>query len=254
MEQYLINEGSKNLIFEAPTTENKINQINKQELIKLINLSKEVQKLINQLTRRIDNKLIIEQAAVIAAFKTESIKNPKVASELAKYLELRLNTIEGKIWKVAYNEEKLTIIKTNKGVSEKYTIDEEFLITPEAKLLNEMRKTLMNNFGILKNGSAGTLRVKDSEFKINGPLDLIDKVLEIGKLGAQINRYKGLGEMNPEQLWETTLDKNYRSLLDVKLDEVNEANSIFETLMGDITEGRKNFIQENSLRVANLDI
>ena len=254
MEQYLINEGSKNLIFEAPTTENKINQINKQELIKLINLSKEVQKLINQLTRRIDNKLIIEQAAVIAAFKTESLKNPKVATELAKYLELRLNTIEGKIWKVAYNEEKLTIIKTNKGVSEKYIIDEEFLITPEAKLLNEMRKTLMDNFGILKNGSAGTLKVKDSEFKINGPLDLIDKVLEIGKLGAQINRYKGLGEMNPEQLWETTLDKNYRSLLAVKLDEVNEANSIFETLMGDITEGRKNFIQENSLRVANLDI
>ena len=59
---------------------------------------------------------------------------------------------------------------------------------------------------------------------------------------------------NPEQLWETTLDKNYRSLLSVKIDEINEANSIFETLMGDVTDGRKNFIQENSLKVVNLDI
>ena len=93
----------------------------------------------------------------------------------------------------------------------------------------------------------------NNEFKINGPLDLIEKVLEIGKSGISINRYKGLGEMNPEQLWETTLDRNFRSLLKVKIDEVNEANALFETLMGDIVEGRRNFIQENSLKVANLD-
>ena len=112
----------------------------------------------------------------------------------------------------------------------------------------------MNHFGLLKNGSAGILKSSENEFKINGPIDLIEKVLEIGKLGTQINRYKGLGEMNPDQLWETTLDKNYRSLLSVKIEEVNDANNIFETLMGEVTEGRKNFIQENSLKVANLDI
>ena len=83
---------------------------------------------------------------------------------------------------------------------------------------------------------------------------LIEKVFEIGKQGTQINRYKGLGEMNPDQLWETTLDQNYRSLLAVKIEELNDANQIFETLMGDLTDGRKNFIQENSLKVANLDI
>ena len=85
-------------------------------------------------------------------------------------------------------------------------------------------------------------------------MDLIEKVLEIGKSGLQINRYKGLGEMNPDQLWETTLDKNFRSLLLVKIDEVNEANSLFETLMGEVVEGRRNFIQEHSLEVINLDI
>ena len=112
----------------------------------------------------------------------------------------------------------------------------------------------MENFGILKNGCAGILKNSSIEYKINGPLDLIEKVLEIGKSGIQVNRYKGLGEMNPDQLWETTLDKNYRSLLLVKIDEVNEASSLFETLMGDVVEGRRNFIQENSLKVANLDI
>ncbi len=254
MEQYLINEGSKNLIFEVPTNENKINQIGKEDLVKLINISKKVQKLVFQLTRRVDNKLVIEQASVIAALKPESLNNSEIGKELANYLQLRLNTIQGKIWKVSYETNKLIIIKNQRGINERYEIDNEFLITPEAKSLNEMRKILMNNFGILKNGCAGILKNNSVDININGPLDLIEKVLETGKSGAQINRYKGLGEMNPEQLWETTLDKNYRSLICVKIDEVNEANSIFETLMGDITEGRKKFIQENSLKVANLDI
>ena len=254
MEQYLINEGSKNLTFEVPSPHNKIIQISNQELLKLINLSKQVQKLINQLTRRIDNRLVIEQAAVIAALKPESLKDIEIGNSISKYLQLRLNTIERNIWNVSYEENELIIIKSQRGVAERYIIDSEFLITPEAKSLNEMRKVLMNNFGILKNGSAGILKTPENEYKINGPIDLIEKVLEIGKSGTQINRYKGLGEMNPEQLWETTLDKNFRSLLSVKIDEVNEANSIFETLMGEVTEGRKNFIQENSLKVANLDI
>ena len=116
-----------------------------------------------------------------------------------------------------------------------------FYLLPEAKSLNELRKKLMENFGLLKNGCAGILKQGDVEYKINGPVDLIETVLNIGKQGLQINRYKGLGEMNPDQLWETTLDKNYRSLLKVKLDEVDEANAIFETLMGEVTEGRKKF-------------
>ena len=254
MEQYLINEGLKNLTFEAPSSSKKIIQISNQELLKLINISKQVQKLVNQLTRRIDNRLVIEQAAVIAALKPELLKDIEIGKDISKYLQLRLNTIEKNIWNVSYKENKLVIIKSQRGVAERYIIDSEFLITPEAKSLNEMRKILMNNFGILKNGSAGILKTSENEYKINGPIDLIEKVLEIGKSGIQINRYKGLGEMNPEQLWETTLDKNFRSLLCVKIEEVNEANTIFETLMGEVTEGRKNFIQENSLKVVNLDI
>ncbi len=254
MENFLINEGSKNLILETPTSQNKIKQITGKELLNTINLAKKAQKYIYALTRRLDNKQVIEQAAVIAALKPESLTDIKIAPEIGKYLTTRLNTIEPKVWNVEYKNNQYIIVKKERGVSQNFVIDKEFLITPEAKSLNNIRKRLMENFGILKNGCAGILKNSSNEFKINGPLDLIEKVLEMGKSGIQTNRYKGLGEMNPEQLWETTLDKNFRSLLLVKIDEVNEANSLFETLMGDIVEGRRNFIQENSLKVANLDI
>jgi DNA gyrase subunit B len=254
MEDFLMNEGSKNLIMEKPMGNKKINQISGKDLMTLIKLAKKSQKLILPLTRRIDNKLIIEQAAVIAALKPESLENKEIGIEIAKYLELRLNIIDEKVWKVNYQKYNLIINKEVRGVKQIYCINKEFLITPEARLLNELRKPLMENFGLLKNGCAGVIKNSSAQHKINGPLDLIEKVLEMGKSGIQINRYKGLGEMNPEQLWETTMDKNFRSLLVVKIDEVNEANNIFETLMGDVVEGRRNFIQENSLQVANLDI
>jgi len=254
LDKFLINEGSKNLILETPTADNKIKQISGNELLDLINLAKTSQKLILPLTRRLDNQQVIEQAAVIAALKSESLEDENIGKEIANYLAIRLNTIESKVWSVVYNLGKLDITKKERGVSQNYQINKEFLITPEAKSLNNLRKKLMENFGILKNGCAGIIKDSNVEYKINGPLDLIEKVLEIGKLGIQVNRYKGLGEMNPEQLWETTLDKNFRSLLLVKIDEVNDANTWFETLMGDVVEGRRNFIQENSLKVANLDI
>jgi len=254
MEKYLIDEGSRKLIYEVPKNKNETTKIKNIELVNLLNLCKTVQKLVNRLTRRIENKLVIEQAAVIAALKADSYNNPDFGKEIAKYLELRLNTIEPKKWKVNFENSALSIIYLHRGVEKKYTINSEFLFTPETKSLNEFRKPLMENFGLLKNGSAGILRHGEVEYKINGPVDLIEKVVDISKQGLQINRYKGLGEMNPDQLWETTLDQNYRSLLMVKLDEVDQANAVFETLMGDVTEGRKNFIQENSLKVANLDI
>ena len=254
MEDFLINEGSKNLILETPSNDKEGKQISGMELLNIINIARKSQKLILPLTRRVDNKIVIEQASIIRAINHDNLNDPKIAVEIAKYLELRLNTIDVKAWNVKYDFGRLLITKKERGVTHNYEINNEFLITPEAKSLNDLRNELMNNFGILKNGCAGIIKNSTSEFKINGPLDLIDKVLEIGKSGIQVNRYKGLGEMNPDQLWETTLDKNFRSLLLVKIDEVNEANALFETLMGEVVEGRRNFIQKHSLEVANLDI
>ncbi|MDC0195170.1 hypothetical protein OAJ82_02780 [Alphaproteobacteria bacterium] len=254
MDEFLISEGSKNLILETPTHDNKIKQISGIELTNIINLARKAQKLILPLTRRLDNPIVIEQASIIRAINFDNLNNPEIANEIAKYLQLRLNTVESKVWKVEYDLGRLKIIKKVRGVIHTYEINNEFIITPEAKSLNNLRNSLMENFGILKNGCAGIIKNSSGEYKINGPLDLIDKVLDIGKSGIQVNRYKGLGEMNPDQLWETTLDKNFRSLLLVKIDEVNEANTLFETLMGEVVEGRRNFIQEHSLEVANLDI
>jgi DNA gyrase subunit B len=98
------------------------------------------------------------------------------------------------------------------------------------------------------------LIAKDKEKPIAGPIELIDAVTEFGKRDAAINRYKGLDEMNPDQLWETTLDPNSRVMPQVKISHVDEAEEVFSTLMGDLVEPHRDFIQQNALSVANLDV
>jgi DNA gyrase subunit B len=95
---------------------------------------------------------------------------------------------------------------------------------------------------------------KDESFEILSPTQLLETVLAMGRKGVTIQRYKGLGEMNPEQLWETTLDVDARTLLRVRIDHGDEADEIFSTLMGDVVEPRRAFIQDNALNVANLDV
>ena len=98
------------------------------------------------------------------------------------------------------------------------------------------------------------LRRKEMSEKLAGPMALLDAVFASGRKGLTMQRYKGLGEMNAEQLWETTLDPNVRSLLQVKVNDATDADSLFSRLMGDEVEPRREFIQENALSVANLDI
>ena len=257
LENYLIEEGVKQLIYEQPTSQkNKLNQISGKEFIKLVELSREVKKLIKPLGRRIENLLIIEQAAILASFKPSSLEDKKTGIELAKYLTLRLNTITSNLeynWKVEYTQNSLVFYLESMGIKSEYKIDKDFISTPEAISLNNLRKQLMENFAVLHSGISGKIVSKDKEYRITGPLDLINKIIELGKKGLGINRYKGLGEMNPDQLWQTTLDKEARFLLSVKIDEASEADILLSTLMGDEVEGRRLFIQENSLKVANLD-
>ncbi|MED5574557.1 MAG: DNA gyrase subunit B, partial [Pseudomonadota bacterium] len=103
-------------------------------------------------------------------------------------------------------------------------------------------------------GRYPTLHAKEEEIRISGPVELIEKVMELGKKGISVQRYKGLGEMNPEQLWETTMDENARTLHQVKISHTDEAGKLFSTLMGDLVEPRRDFIQTNALKVANLDV
>ena len=253
LEEYLIEEGLKNTILKNVQND----QIAGKELKDIIYLSKKTKNLVIPLLRRIDNSDIIEHAAIVRALDIRNLQNKKIGSEIAKYLQQRLNLISNiseKNWEVVHSNNSLNIQRIKRGFTEKYIIDQDFIITPEAKALNEIRDNLMENFYRLKDFGAGVIVNKNEEYNIYGPLNLIDKILEIGKSGIQINRYKGLGEMNPDQLWETTLDKNERVLLCVKINEINTANKAFEDLMGGETDARKKFIAENSLKVANLDI
>ncbi len=253
LEEYLIEEGIKNTTFTNTMNE----QIAGQELKKIIFLSKKTKNLVIPLMRKIDNSRIIEHAAIVRALDKRNLENSKIGIEISKYLQQRLNLISNiseKNWKVSFLNKSLYIKRTVRGFTEKFTIDEDFLVTPEAKALNEIRDQLMENFYRIKENGSGVIEHKNVKYNINGPIDLIDKILEIGKFGIQINRYKGLGEMNPDQLWETTLDQNERILLSIRVNEIDEANRAFEDLMGDETEARKRFIAENSLKVANLDI
>ncbi len=253
LEQYLIEEGSKNTILRNTQNE----QIAGNQLKEIIYLSKQTKSLVIPLMRRIDNSDIIEHAAIVKALDLRNLQDKGIGAEIAKYLQQRLNLISNiseKSWEVKHLNNSIFIERTIRGFTEKFIIDENFMVTPEAKALNKIRDELMENFYRLKQDGSGVIINKNDEYNIFGPLDLIDRIMEIGKTGIQINRYKGLGEMNPDQLWETTLDKNERTLLSVKINEVDAANKTFEDLMGGETDARKKFIAENSLKVANLDI
>ncbi len=253
LEDYLIEEGLKNTSFN--NTQNL--QIAGEELKRIINISKKTKNLVIPLMRRVDNSDIIEHAAIVRALDLRNLNDNNIGQEIAKLLQQRLNLISNisqKNWKITHKNSTIFFERTIRGFTEKYIIDKNFVISPEAKELNKMKDLLMENFYRLKETGCGVLKNKVEVFNIFGPLNLIDKILDIGRSGLQINRYKGLGEMNPDQLWETTLDKNERILLSVKISEVDAANKTFEDLMGGETDARKKFIADNSLKVANLDI
>jgi len=118
----------------------------------------------------------------------------------------------------------------------------------EARKLDAMVPTLQRIYQ-----RPATLKTKDGEARITGPIGLADAVMALGRKGIGIQRYKGLGEMNPDQLWRTTLDPDARSLLRVRINDVEDAGEVFATLMGDVVEPRRDFIQQNALKVVNLD-
>ena len=135
-----------------------------------------------------------------------------------------------------------------RGVEELRTLDGAVLRSGEARRLAQVSGQTREAY------AAGSRLVrKEREQPIHGPLDLLKAVLAEGEKGLSLQRYKGLGEMNPEQLWETTLDPEARTLLQVKVEDLAEADDIFTKLMGDVVEPRREFIQQNALNVENLD-
>lgn len=152
-------------------------------------------------------------------------------------------------WTVEMIENLCIIEEDRVGIQCSYSFELHLLNSPEAKILETLGSNLENLFE-----ETGFLTIKDQEIPLTMPSFFLENIMTLGKKNLHIQRYKGLGEMNPEQLWETTLDHDARSLLQVKIDHFEQAGEVFSVLMGDLVEPRRLFIQENALKVSRLDI
>jgi DNA gyrase subunit B len=152
-------------------------------------------------------------------------------------------------WKVSLDDAGVHMRRMVRGVAESYTITAAGLRSAEARWLDERREFLQRDFA-----AGAKIAFDANESEVRGPLAAFDRILGQGRRGLSIQRFKGLGEMNPDQLWKTTLDPAVRTLLQVRVDDAEDAEGVFSTLMGDVVEPRREFIVGNALKVANLDV
>ena len=227
-------------------------QISGQDLRNIVEAARVIKPVLVRLARQLP-LAIIEQAAVLGALDTALLSDPEHSGAVAGEIAKRLNALadeHGKGWQGSILDDGgLSFARTLRGVTETHVIDSAVVHSSDARHLLTQAAALQDLYL-----AHGKLFAKDKEYDITGPVSLVDTITEIGRKGVGMNRYKGLGEMNPEQLWETTLDPNVRALLQVKIGQLDDAEEVFSTLMGDVVEPRREFIQNNALKVANLDV
>ena len=196
---------------------------------------------------------VVEQAAIAGALNPKALAEATHANEAAAYIARRLDLLSEETERGWVGETTsdggLSFAREVRGVREEVLIDAPLITSADARRLDSYTAHLQEIYV-----KAATLRRKDDTHIIRSPSQLLDAVMVAGSKGNTVQRYKGLGEMNPGQLWETTLDRDARSLLQVKIRELDEADDLFVKLMGDVVEPRRDFIRENALSVANLDI
>jgi DNA gyrase subunit B len=209
--------------------------------------------MIHALVRRVGYRDVVEQAAILGALDPGMLADKATAEAVAKFIAQRLNVLAPDTergWTGAATSDGLRFERTLRGETDRAAIDAVTINSAEARRLVEMAPDLQALYE-----KRCKLETKDkATVDIAGPIKLIDTVLDLGKKGLSIQRYKGLGEMNPEQLWQTTLDPSVRHLLQVKVHDSADADGVFATLMGDVVEPRRDFIVDNALKVANLDV
>ena len=247
-EEYLISNGLDDAVLTLGDGTDRAGQ----DLRQIVERALNVRTLLDGLHSRHPN-FIIEQAAIAGALDPEVFSDAEKADKAASYVAKRLDAISEETergWTGTRNGQgDLVFSRAVRGVTESWTIDSRLIDTSDARQLDKMTPMLQEIYA-----KTATLRRKGVETLIHSPLDLLEAVFSQGRKGISMQRYKGLGEMNPDQLWETTLDPDARSLLQVEIRETDDANDIFSKLMGDVVEPRRNFIVDNALSVANLDI
>ena len=196
-------------------------------------------------------RFVVEQAAIGGIFNPNLLQSAEQAGKAAERIAARLDAIADETergWSGRFGNEGYVFRREVRGVTETHTLDRALIGSLEARRLNERHAHLEEIYD-----TPARLKRKDVETPVFGPRTLLQAVFDVGRKGISMQRYKGLGEMNPEQLWETTLDRNQRTLLQVKIDAGGDADEIFSRLMGDIVEPRREFIQANAL-AASVDI
>jgi len=224
------------------------------DLRTIVDTARDTTALVRALTRRVAQH-IVEQAAIAGALTPDMLSAPE-APAAAEYIARRLDALAPEIergWQGEVHDTPagpaFRFSRTLRDVTESHMIDQVLITTPEARRLDELATLLQETYH-----HPVMLRRKESETEVNAPSALLEAVYAAGRKGLTIQRYKGLGEMNPEQLWETTLDPEVRTLRLVEIKQAQEAEEIFSTLMGEVVEPRREFIQQNALKVVNLDV
>ena len=229
-------------------------QISGNDLFEIYKKSLSISKFLDLVC---DNNLglykVLEQAAISGILNNKTFSSQEKVGESIDYVVKRLNFLENEFekgWTAEADKEKnLVFSRLIRDVNETFIINSDDINSLKYDGIDKMASFLQDVFL-----TSPELKCNDEVFKFSGPTELAEKMINIGKKGLIFQRYKGLGEMNPDQLWETTLDPQYRSLLRVSVEQAQDASEVFSDLMGDDVEKRKEFIQSNAKKVSNLDV
>ncbi len=247
LQDYLISEGSAGAVFTLHTGE----EVSGADLDALIGKARSAKAALEGFPRHYP-RFVLEQAAIAGALNPDILNDRAKAEAAATYIASRLDLLSDEVERGWHGEPTpdggLKFWREVRGVREAVAIDGALIGSADARKLDKLAPELQAAY--LK---AGTLRRKDETREVRSPTQLLDAIFEWGRKGLVLQRYKGLGEMNAEQLFETTLDENARTLLKVKVEHADEADDLFAKLMGEVVEPRREFIQDNAL-YASLDI
>jgi len=251
-EDFLIDTGLHDAKLELPGGEVRAGA----DLREIVEEARNIRTLIDGLHTRYSHA-VVEQAAIAGALNADVLRDPDKAAEAAAYVARRLDLISEETergWQGSVNPDYEGVggymfERIVRGVRDVSILDAALINSADARAIDRYTAKLQDVYA-----KPPVLRRNDKGEQVAGPISLLAAVLAAGRKGLTMQRYKGLGEMNAEQLWETTLDPNARSLLQVKVNDATDADALFSRLMGDEVEPRREFIQDNALSVANLDV
>ena len=240
LDDYLVDSGLNGLLLETSSGERR----GGDDLRALTEHARRLKTLMTYVPQRYDPR-VIEALALTGGLAPDLDRAglAAAASRTAAWLDLT-DDVQGWVAEPAVDG-GYHLSRALRGVTDHYIVDPALLASAEARKLHALGS---------EEAATYAAPAKLGERIVRRPSELLDAVLDAGRKGLSIQRYKGLGEMNAEQLWETTLDPQARALLRVTADDLEGANLTFETLMGEVVEPRRAFIQDNALSVANLDV